>query len=127
MNKPKLLELADFIENVDPKKFDMCLSKFNEDCGTSCCIAGYAVLKEGLCLKGWAVYDKDGHYLDNAETKALEILGLEENNRLFFVSDWGSEKLRDEYWEACNKDNRKLLPGIGAKAIRDFVANDGWE
>lgn len=129
MNKKKLLELADKIEKVSPKNFDMAewatgpinrvgLPNLNPGCETTCCIAGWQQVLQGRYLGGSRVYSgftEEAKFLGYAEDLAREDLGLngEEVNRLFYTSGWPHDEAGFRRYPNT--------PAGAAKRIRDFV------
>lgn len=108
-SKQKLLCLADWIEKKVPvHQFNMRhWSQSQTDqpieakvdgegqveatCGTTCCIAGWAVLGAGHTMIGdGTTYDENKKYLGEARDVAERLLGLsrEESNRLFLPTEW---------------------------------------
>lgn len=107
MNKERLLDLADIIENdrLPNVKFDMTVGvahrpSINPECGTAACIAGYA-----LCAAfGNKVAKKKFLFWGNAWFAAKRVLGLSahEASRLFEPYD----------------DNNKIARKTRAQAVK---------
>lgn len=101
MNKIRMEKLAAYIETRPPENFnmsswiavykdgailptpdDVCtVGEVKSQCGTACCIAGWQVIKNRLCLSNQGgVYRKKGKkgkvYIGNAENYVRDYLGL---------------------------------------------------
>lgn len=105
MNKEKMLELADFIESIPPKRFNISMwasemHGANYDFYKSSQILDVNLCKTAGCIAGWAMaLENDGvaripeiKLPDDAKLMVLsgaEILGLEfhEATRLFYVDE----------------------------------------
>ena len=97
MNRKRLADLADIIENdrLPNVVFDMSTvaerrRDINQKCGTAACIAGYA-----LCA---AYGNRKARELDCATARAAHILGLtdKQSNDLFFPDGWYLGKTKAE-------------------------------
>lgn len=131
--KRKLTKLADFIRSIPRKNFDMgrwgrsaknetiCETNSTE-CGTACCIAGWAIVKSGKCLSpSERVVDKKGNVIharpDQYAAKLLD-LDFEEARALFFDFHWPHQtNKRTGYLEPVFKST----PKGAAKRIMHMV------
>lgn len=126
MNHQKMLELADFMDTVEPEHFDMQYygNKFadtrfvcKEDmtiCGSTCCIAGYVAVNKGYCVyPGGALRKQDGEIVTSAFEVARKELGLTyvQASHLFYSMYWP---------EGFDKNN----PKEAARLIREMVKKD---
>ena len=112
MNVELMERIAKKLDSLPDEKFNMgnwgrrigsiddpavvCPETANE-CGTSCCIGGWALVDKGYCVSpGGNVYssvDEQGwgiNYLGEAEEMAAKLLDLDhdEAQRLFFEGGW---------------------------------------
>ena len=70
MNRTNILQLANYIEQLEPKEYDQ--SCFVHDCGTPACIAGHAIDLAGQWSYNAAVWDAvEWLGLDNDQGHAL--------------------------------------------------------
>lgn len=109
MNKELLLQIKERIL-AEPNLFSMTGYYKKMDCGTSHCIAGWAVhLTEG---------DK-GLHLGDFHNRACTALGISygQGHGLFYDDEWPRE-LSDEYNENTDKKERAQ---IAARAIDRFI------
>lgn len=84
MNKARILELTDFIEALPDHKFDMSVY---EDCGTPCCIGGWAVWKYDRPLFNHLVASR-GIF----QEPAASVLGLDEEQAGGLFNGFGSKQ-----------------------------------
>lgn len=126
MNKTqekRLLKLADFVESVSPKKFDLETIGRREPCGTVCCAVGYMPVvfprnfkynqyNNGYGLTHWLVVESKKNDLSDMSA-AEDFFGLNwnESKYLFVSESYGSRK----------------GPKTVAKRIRDFVTKKKLE
>jgi hypothetical protein len=97
-------------------------------CGTTACIAGWAVRLKSFSDPGFYV----SSFIEPTKIKACRILGItaEESKSLFMVANWPT-KLRSEYSEAiedyefsCTITKRQFLKRkaeVACKAIDAFI------
>lgn len=133
--KQALLDLADKIEKVNPKNFDMQdwalsmhldgpdrigLPNLNPSCGTSCCIAGWHHVFKGRFLEGARVYDSFDapDNIGYADSLATSDLGLDDYDahKLFYPLDWPTEDEDIQYYSKFEN-----TPAGAAARIRHFV------
>ena len=114
MNKQRMLRLADRLEKIDPNKFDMNAFADKRECGTTCCVAGHALLMAGWKLgeadvwEAVAFVSRRGVEVHTSQVGdyAQEYLGLTEPQ---------AKKLFYSGWKRTNKD--------AARIIRNMVKN----
>lgn len=110
MKKKNMIELADYIEQLDPKNFDMTtISK----CGTPACIAGHAAF-----LSVGQDQSKYGVIVD-AMGAAREWLGLDISDEKTFFLDY-------DYRDYSGITPEKAAVVIRKCAELDHVPNDVW-
>lgn len=110
MNVPLMKATADFLDKLPEEKFNMghwgahgngyaCPINANE-CGTTCCIAGWVLVNNGLCVgKAGDVYDaldSKGfgiNYQGEASDLAADALWLDhdEAENLFYQRNWPTQ------------------------------------
>lgn len=102
VNVERLRAELEFI-TANPKQWDQAVWAEKSDCGTCCCIAGWAVLHEGIELsfrRGYSGLTADGRLIDEV---AMEILGLDDDD-----ADWlfsGGNTLYDLWSKASDLTN----------------------
>ena len=133
MNVREMEELAQFLETVPRKRFNMkfwaatfkrfagydenvkiCL-RDTEACGTACCVAGYQIVrKDNRCVKSGAAFDKKGSKIGLVEDLAARELGLDYRQKrdLFFAENWPLNKNGKPFHET---------PKGAAKRIRHMI------
>lgn len=118
MNKKLLLDVATAIE-ANPEHFDMGSFCGKNDCGTTACIAGWAVaLSIDGGLNNLPLIDE--HSISDKARKVLEI-DIQTGIALFFANDWRHHRLQRKYFNAQNaKEDAK----IAAAYVRWFVENN---
>lgn len=90
------------------------------ECGTSACIAG------------WAVAIHDRVHLKSVEfqirKRATEVLGItdEQADRLFFTPNW-PKSLYDRYFDASIDQIYAAAASIAAERINNFIESEGRE
>jgi hypothetical protein len=139
MNKELLLEIASRIES-EPEKFDMsnwfAASRQEKDgtCGTTACIAGWAVALESRkslsrLYREINIEENEHetyHESGNIEARASLILGLDEyqTSALFYTTGWRNSELYDAYHLAREEGDSKAKAQAAADYIRWFVENN---
>ncbi len=127
MRKDRLLKLADFLETVPRRAFDLSLwvsrraskpeGKRPGDCG----FAG--------CAIGWAAHTKmfRGLHLENSYLKYYDFDGFEAVDNLFgFKRQLFSSSAEGQYlFDTRTYPRGAVTPKQVAKRIRQFVASDG--
>lgn len=114
MNKERMLRLADRLEKIDPNDFDMNDFAYKRECGTTCCVAGHALLMarwrlgEDDVFNSPAFVSRRGVEIHTSQVGdyAQEYLGLTEPQ---------AKKLFYSGWKRTNKD--------AARIIRNMVKN----
>ena len=107
MNKQRLIELADALENLEPDiHFDMDRWLIKTVCGTTCCIAGLASMM-------WAHDRCSAEY--TVGLHATRLLGLthDEATELFMAYGWP-------------EDAGDITPTQAAHCIRNLVETGIW-
>lgn len=108
MNKQKILDLADFIENLPPKQFNMAVYGVAHECGTIACIAGWAAVLEGATVDKHESFHILGEWI-GAHKFAAKALGINEKTSLdLFTPIDEHESLSDITKEQAVKTLRKL-------------------
>lgn len=129
MNKKRLLKLADFLESVPPRKFNLSTwvqsmpTQAEGDAEGSCGFAG--------CAVGWAVHAKLFRGLSFGEAEIDDEANRPPKYRGFYGFT-AIEILFDiEFDEGCHLfddaayPNHKATPKQVAKRIRAFASRDG--
>lgn len=122
MNKKLLLEVADAIE-ANPKHFDMRTWFGISTCGSTACIAGWAIhLETGKDLEVLRSEVIQAGGFIKPETIARKVLELNEveSNRLFTASLW--LKNSETFSKSKSKETKAK---IAAEYVRWFVKTDG--
>jgi hypothetical protein len=140
--KRKLENLAAFIEKLPRKAFNINIWAKNnkrhfdsdgkivprnivskkdlnnlEECGTTCCIAGWQVVRKGFSVTNLGTVSKGGKFINSAPILAAEQLGLnlDESSALFYPRE---SKLR-----VLTGKTFTNTPKGAAKRIRYFIKN----
>jgi hypothetical protein len=98
------------------------------DCGTSCCIAGWAVaMKNNFKIVG---HEYNGEYWESVKELAKEYLDLkEEQATMLFFPDNGDiwDDIAKEYnlvWDDTDDKYQNLTPDIAGKVIKRIIAGE---
>lgn len=125
MNKELLLKVADAIE-ANPAHFDMDDFFQNTECGTTACIAGWALFLESGKEKYDEFFLNHANWTTDYGQKLGEAVGIpyytEEFDHLCMVESWTNTKLRRAYKQAVRP---KTKAKIAAQYVRWFVENAG--
>ena len=112
MNTKLLLEIKKHIL-THPKQLNMGTWMTKTNCGTTCCIAGWA------CLLSKELYANT-----NVWRFAEKILDIEgESDRLFHTEDWPT-KYRNLYYDAGSSEARAK---VTADRIQHYIDTGGLE
>lgn len=127
MNIPLLLEIADRIAKR-PEQFQMAQWFSQLDCGTVCCVAGWACVLSDIPLR----------FHSKVADQGAEVLGLDLPNslehvwngqpanaatRLFYLSCW-PEPFNGE-WESTRSPEQRAA--IAVRRIHHFIQTGGHE
>lgn len=134
INVELLARIGDLIAKR-PEHFYMSAYYSENECGTTGCIAGYALALTNYpdvagLTKKLTLSAAEHNPNDNWQTqqKGARALGLTEkqSDRLFHVGNW-PDAFRDRYQEATSENDPRVLAQISVERIAHFVATNGAE
>ncbi len=117
----RLLKLADFLEKLPRKQFDICeIASKDEACGTVACVAGWAGFVPAFRRAGLKMVDEG----KSSGKLSLMVNGVVKDNLLGAVAMFLGLSWRDEadlFWPS-GYDKANVTPKDAAKKIRRLVA-----
>lgn len=109
MNLDQMKSLRDRLANDYSFTFDMGFLMLQENCKTTCCIAGNVVLANGWDISwGWHKHPVTG---EGVETYAGRMLGLKDDGiaiKLFYSYYWPN-KFQSEYLQTNSDLDRRIV------------------
>ncbi len=118
----RLLKLADFVEKLPRKQFDLRVLAEQHECGTVCCLMGWTGMVPSFRRLGFKTQFEDGctcairsgleRYSRGSYKEAAELFGLSHDESLDLFSDSN----RADLYPSTNP-----TPKQAAKVLRNFV------